>query len=495
MRRRLRSRARRGEGAVARTTAPLMDPSDPPPLTSLRTSGTAYGLSQVAAKVFGFGFLLLAANVTSRRQLGTFVAGVLFAGLLALLLEFGRASHTVRQLTDAPSAGGEATAELHGRLLTLWIPPILFVIAGVSLRSSVPSWILFAAALACLLAGNSIAESGLLALRKGGVAGAANLAFNFLAASLVAVLSLTGISFTGSVLLGAQITGAACASLICGATLRLRPFQRRRVRRSNPFGSFPSHSRAGFAHLLLFLSSRSDQLCLAVLGTPSRLGVYGLASRVTDVGTSLPNILATAAQPSFVVALRRRDAPTSLARYLAGFIALTTTLAIGLSLVARFALPHAIPAQYAEAATLVSILSVGLVGYGCQMFGVLMTRCADDAVLATKTTTQVFAVQAVVSGTASAIGLATFGVAGLAFGRSAADILCYSWMGKRLLREGGFAVPLWLSPVVVTALAALGLSVLRGTWGLAALPPLSAVALFTASVFRRRASGAELQTS
>lgn len=438
--------------------------------TALRRPAARFVATQLVAKAFGLGFLLLAARVTQEAEFGRFVLGALAAAVLALVFEFGRASHCMRLLSVDPTEGAWAQVVYHLRLT--WLPALpLVALTGVVEGES--RYVAQVLALGLLLAGNTVAEAALLAVGRAGLAASANVAYNGAAVAVVLAVGARGTdsATTATALLFAQLVGAILAGLHHAIALGFGRLAQH-LNRSHIAREPGRLSRAGVSHLLLFLSSRSDQLVLGLLGVPADLGLYGVAARVNDAATSLPSLMTTAAQPGFVKALAAADRVQALHRRLAQLLSLSAALGLVIGFAVPLPLDLALPERYDAALGLLPILGVGMVGYGFQMFGLLLVRCASTAALHHVHTWGAYSINVLLTWSAAYVGYRAGGLTGLAFASASVGTLTYAWVAWRLMRQAELPMPRWAGGVIALTLIAAALAS-----GNSALHPLAACML------------------
>lgn len=421
-------------------------------------SAQAFAVIQIAAKGAGFASVLLAVLAATPMEYGFFAAGVLAAGTVTVLGDFGTSS-VVGRVAALGGRDGSFAAYLSTRIAVLYAAGIGALAAGLLLGAGA-SVVALVLALGLIMAGNSVTSAAMLGFARGAHSAASNLCFNVVALTGVgALLVFDHGSAPVAKLLLTNVAGATSAAIWSLAILRaervLVPPTKKRYRWRSPD---PALSwRSGIAQAVIFANTYVDQAVMYLFLGPTALAYYGLGGKFRDAANAIPAIVSSGFQAHFVVGIHGRRPEVFYRQTISRLVIICAVLGAVVAAAAPYSIEHWLPNSYAEAAPIVPIFAAGVFGGALHIVALFVVRGLAGPRLSGAATTVTYLVPALITTAATIAAAKLGGIVTVATVKSFADILGFAgvilYVSRRVRLPGANVVPLVLSaiPGVVAA--------------------------------------------
>lgn len=385
-----------------------------------------YLAGQIAAKVFAAATFVVLARLVPKPAVGRFVSALLFASLLAVVIDFGASQTAVR--LSATESFHAPRPFLHPRVLVCRVLVGLGLGLALALRGlSLGPLAGLSIALGASLALNAFNEGQFLGAGLGGLAAATNVLSN--AVTLAAALAIglfANRHATAAMIVAAYGLGAVSANTWYALAARRQP-------RPSASGSAPSEVRSpqnirqrrlvGSFNLTNFLYYRADLLTLTFLASGATVAVYAAAYRIFEVIPILLQLAGTARQPGAAREIAD-GSPAQAARHTyTGMVFLVLGLAAPLLAAGPIAVSLLYGRAYRAARVVLPLLIAGGLGqsisisaYTCVASAGTLDRSRVPLLIITMTSVPIL-VAAVVT------GHHFLGLPGVALAQSAVEIL------------------------------------------------------------------------
>jgi len=274
------------------------------PKPSVLRDSTLYFGSQLGARALNFLYFLILARTLPTDEFGVlnYVLSVII--VLDIFIDLGLSRHALREISKNPDRTGEfVTRLLPYKMLASTVTFAGFCLwVGLSDQIATYKMISIFSALGLFFGSPAmLLENVMQAHHRFALISMANIALSVVQFALGGTIILAGgstvmISFTF------VVTYFIYASIMAWGVWQLRPRFEPRWNLTGLVSSLPAAFPYLLSALIIMLAIRAEFLVFGYFGSPVELGLFGMATKITEAGMLLPLTLTTVMAPRFAKA-------------------------------------------------------------------------------------------------------------------------------------------------------------------------------------------------